>query len=73
MPNKILVDGWRPISEYSRSKYSWVLVKCYDHDNHMYLIPQMATLLKDGRWIGHDGYLIYEPHYFFDTDQLDCL
>ena len=34
------IVGWRPISEYSRDKYDWVLVKYFDGSYEC--IPEVA-------------------------------
>lgn len=65
--------GWRPISEYSREKYDWVLVK-YFHESFECL-PEVAEMRVDERWYNRTGTLIdpdiFEVKYFFDMQQLD--
>lgn len=65
--------GWRPISEYSREKYDWVLVK-YFHESFECL-PEVAEMRVDGKWYSRTGALIdpdiFEVKYFFDMQQLD--
>lgn len=67
---------WRPISEYSRDKYDWVLIKYFDGEEEC--VPQVAELRPDGKWhvsTDFDGDFIIPPHfdvrYFFDMQQLD--
>lgn len=68
--------GWQPISEYSRDKYDWVLIKYFDGDEEC--VPQVAELRSDGKWhvsTDFDGDFVIPPHfdvrYFFDMQQLD--
>lgn len=72
MSKKIEVDGWRPISEYVRGKYDWVLVKYFDGDFEA--IPVVAEQMADGTWQYRSGETIpdiFEIRYFFDIQQLD--
>lgn len=68
--------GWRPISEYSRDKYDWVLVKYFDGEEEC--VPQVAELRSDGKWhvsTDFDGDFTipswFDIRYFFDMQQLD--
>ena len=65
--------GWRPISEYSRDKYDWVLVKAFDVD--FGCIPFVAEMRADGEWYTHgimnDKKIPFKVMYFFDMQQLD--
>ncbi len=68
--------GWQPISEYSRDKYDWVLIKYFDGEEEC--VPQVAELRSDGKWhvsTDFDGDFVIPPHfdvrYFFDMQQLD--
>lgn len=68
--------GWKPISEYSRDEYDWVLIKYFDGEEEC--IPQVAELRSDGKWhvsTDFDGDFIIPPNfdvrYFFDMQQLD--
>lgn len=68
--------GWQPISEYSRDKYDWVLIKYFDGEEEC--VPQVAELRSDGKWhvsTDFDGDFIIPPNfdvrYFFDMQQLD--
>ena len=63
------ITGWRPISEYDRKNYDWVLVKCFDGPYEC--VPTVAEMRNDGLWYGEDGTLPFEPRYFFDMQQLD--
>lgn len=70
------VGGWQPISEYSRDKYDWVLIKYFDGEEEC--VPQVAELRSDGKWhvsTDFDGDFIIPSHfdvrYFFDMQQLD--
>lgn len=70
---KFLTYSWLPISEYSREKYDWVLVKYFDGDFEC--IPEVAEMRVDGKWYNQTGDLIdpnvFEVRYFFDMRQLD--
>lgn len=68
--------GWQPISEYSRDKYDWVLVKYFDGEEEC--VPQVAELRSDGKWYvstDFDGDFVMpswlDVRYFFDMQQLD--
>lgn len=64
--------GWRPVSEYSREKYDWVLVKYFDRTFEC--VPEVAEMRADGKWYNRSGILIpdiLEVRYFFDMQQLD--
>lgn len=68
--------GWKPISEYSRDKYDWVLIKYFDGEEEC--VPQVAELRSDGKWhvsTDFDGDFIitsnFDVRYFFDMQQLD--
>ena len=68
---KHIVD-WRPISEYSRDKYDWVLVKYFDGSYEC--VPEVAEMRVDGKWYNRAGALIpdvFDIKYFFDMQQLD--
>lgn len=67
---KIEITGWRPISEYDRKNYDWVLVKCFDGPYEC--IPTVAEMRDDGLWYREDVPLPFEPRYFFDMQQLDA-
>lgn len=69
---KAVLTGWRPISEYSREKYDWVLVKYFDGPYEC--IPEVAEMRVDGKWYGRSGAEIpdiFDVKYFFDMQQLD--
>lgn len=67
------IVGWRPISEYSRDKYDWVLVKYFD--DPLECVPEVAEMRVDGKWYNRTGALIdpnvFDVRYFFDMRQLD--
>lgn len=69
---KLEVIGWRPISEYSRKKYDWVLIKYFDGDFEC--IPDVAEMRSDGRWWTRADIIIpdiFDVRYFFVMNQLD--
>ncbi len=69
---KFLTNGWQPISEYSRKKYDWVLVKYFDGSYEC--VPEVAEMRVDGKWYSRSGALIpdiFDVKYFFDMQQLD--
>ena len=70
-PEEKEITGWRPISEYDRKNYDWVLVKCFDvgFEN----IPMIAELRSDGYWHTAEETIIpfENVRYFFDMKQLD--
>lgn len=69
---KAEIIGWRPISEYSREKYDWVLVKYFDGSYEC--VPEVAEMRVDGKWYSRSGALIpdiFDVKYFFDMQQLD--
>lgn len=68
--------GWQHISEYSKDKYDWVLIKYFDGEEEC--VPQVAELRSDGKWhvsTDFDGDFVIPTHfdvrYFFDMQQLD--
>ena len=63
--DKIEEIKWKPISEYSRETYDWVLVKYFD--NEYECIPDVAELRIDGKWYNRSDIEIpFEVKYFFD-------
>ena len=64
---------WRPISEYSREKYDWVLVKYFDGDFEC--VPTVAEMGPDGKWYAHgilkDEEIPFDIRYFADMQLLD--
>ena len=66
------MNEWRPISEYSRDKYDWVLVKAIDRDFEC--IPFVAEMRADGEWYTHgieyDEKIPFKVVCFFDMQQL---
>ena len=64
---------WKPIEEYDRKKYDWVLVKYHLEDNYE-CIPCVAEMRYDGFWYDRDDNIIdYDVDYFFDMQLLDEL
>ena len=64
------IKGWRSISEYSRDKYDWVLIKYFDDDYEC--VPCVAERRSDGKWFDRsDNEVPFEVRYFFDMQQLD--
>ena len=67
---------WKPVSEYNREKYDWVLIKYFDGEEEC--VPQVAELRSDGKWhvsTDFDGDFTipswFDVIYFFDMQQLD--
>lgn len=64
---------WRPISEYSREKYDWVLVKYFDGDFEC--VPTVAEMRADGKWYTHgildDEIIPFEVRYFANMQLLE--
>lgn len=64
------ISGWRPISEYDRREYDWVLVKYFDGDFEC--VPAVAEQRCDGKWYDRNSIEIpFEVRFFFDMQQLD--
>lgn len=62
--------GWQPISNYTREKYDWVLIKYFDGDFEC--VPVVAEQRTDGKWYDHNSQEIpFDVRYFFDMQQLD--
>ena len=62
---------WKPIEEYEKPKYDWVLVKYFDKDYEC--VPCVAEK-RFGKWHSIDEKEIqFEVKYFFDMQQLDKL
>lgn len=71
-PEEKHIIGWRPISEYSRENYDWVLVKYFDGSYEC--VPEVAEMRVDGKWYNRAGAMIpdiFDVKYFFDMQQLD--
>lgn len=60
---------WRPIKEYNRKDYDWVLVKYFDGDYEC--VPEVAEQRIDGKWYTTERELPFEVKYFFDMQILD--
>ena len=62
---------WKPIEEYDKGNYDWVLVKYFDEDYEC--VPCVAEK-RFGKWHSIDEKEIkFEVKYFFDMQQLDKL
>ena len=62
---------WKPIEEYDKGNYDWVLVKYFDGDYEC--VPCVAEK-RFGKWHSLDEKEIkFEVKYFFDMQQLDKL
>lgn len=61
-------NKWRPISEYDREKYDWVLVKYFDGDYEC--VPEVAEQRCDGKWYTTEREIPFEVKYFFDMQEL---
>ena len=62
---------WKPIEEYDKGNYDWVLVKYFDGDYEC--VPCVAEK-RFGKWHSIDEKEIkFEVKYFFDMQQLDKL
>lgn len=59
---------WKPIKEYDRKKYDWVLVKYFDGDYEC--IPEVAEKRSDGKWYTSEKEIPFEVKYFFDMQEL---
>ena len=61
-------NRWKPISEYDREKYDWVLVKYFDRDYEC--VPEVAEQRWDGKWYTTEREILFEVKYFFDMQEL---
>lgn len=61
-------NKWKPISEYNREKYDWVLVKYFDGDYEC--VPEVAEKRSDGKWYTSEKEIPFEVKYFFDMQEL---
>ena len=60
---------WKPIEEYDKSNYDWVLVKYFDGDYEC--VPCVAEK-RFGKWYSIDEKEIqFDVKYFMDMQQLD--
>lgn len=63
---------WKPIEQYEKPKYDWVLVKYYIGPNFE-CIPAVAEK-RFGKWYNrNDEEIIGDVRYFMDMQQLDKL
>lgn len=63
---------WKPIKQYEKPKYDWVLIKYFIEPNFE-CIPCVAEN-RFGKWYdGNDNLINGEVRYFFDMQQLDKL
>jgi len=60
---------WKPIKEYDRKKYDWVLVKYFDGDYEC--VPEVAEQRIDGKWYTSEKQIPFEVKYFFDMQILE--
>lgn len=61
-------NKWKPIKEYNRQKYDWVLVKYFDGDYEC--VPEVAEQRIDGKWYTSEKQIPFEVKYFFDMQSL---
>ena len=67
--NEINKFKWKPISEYNRREYDWVLIKYFDDEYEC--IPQVAEMRQDNNWYNADDNIIpFEVKYFFDMQNI---
>ena len=60
--------SWKPISEYNRKNYDWVLVKYFDGDYEC--VPEVAERRSDGKWYTSEKEIPFEVKYFFDIQEI---
>lgn len=59
---------WKPIKDYDRKKYDWVLVKYFDGDYEC--VPEVAERRNDGKWYTSERQIPFEVKYFFDMQEI---
>ena len=59
---------WKPIKDYNRKKYDWVLVKYFDGDYEC--VPEVAEKRSDGNWYTSERQIPFEVKYFFDMQEI---
>lgn len=59
---------WKPIKDYDRKKYDWVLVKYFDGDYEC--VPEVAEKRSDGKWYTSERQIPFEVKYFFDMQKI---
>ena len=59
---------WKPIKDYNRKKYDWVLVKYFDGDYEC--VPEVAERRNDGKWYTSERQIPFEVKYFFDMQEI---
>ena len=59
---------WKPIKDYDRKKYDWVLVKYFDGDYEC--VPEVAEKRSDGKWYTSERQIPFEVKYFFDMQEI---
>ena len=59
---------WKPIKDYDRKKYDWVLVKYFDGDYEC--VPEVAEKRYDGKWYTSEKQIPFEVKYFFDMQKI---
>lgn len=62
-------NKWKPISEYDRQKYDWVLIKYFDGDYEC--VPEVAEKRTDGKWYTAEREIPFEVKYFFDMQEIE--
>lgn len=59
---------WKPIKDYNKKKYDWVLVKYFDGDYEC--VPEVAEKRSDGKWYTSEKQIPFEVKYFFDMQEI---
>ena len=59
---------WKPIKDYDRKKYDWVLVKYFDGDYEC--VPEVAEKRSDDKWYTSEKQIPFEVKYFFDMQEI---
>jgi len=59
---------WKPIKDYDRKKYDWVLVKYFDGDYEC--VPEVAEKRNDDKWYTSEKQIPFEVKYFFDMQEI---
>ena len=59
---------WKPIKDYDRKKYDWVLVRYFDGDYEC--VPEVAEKRNDGKWYTSEKQIPFEVKYFFDMQEI---
>ena len=59
---------WKPIKDYDRKKYDWVLVKYFDGDYEC--VPEVAEKRSYDKWYTSEKQIPFEVKYFFDMQEI---